>query len=502
VIVLFSGGSVGSVRLFDTTLRDGEQTPGVSLPPKSKLRIAEKLDEFGVNVIEVGFAAASKGEIEAIKCVAKAGLKAEICSMARGIVEDLDAVLKSGAQSVHLVIPASDLHIKCRLKKTREEVLKLTEKVVDYAKAHGLIVELSAEDASRSDVDFLKEMFKVGISVGADRICACDTVGILTRERTFELFSTLSKSFDVPISAHCHDDFGLAVANSIEALRAGASQVHVTVNGIGERAGNAALEEVVMALRSLYGVKLPVKTKLLWSLSRLVSRLTGAYLAPNKAIVGDHAFAHESGMHVHGILSHPLTYEPISPEAVGVKRRFIVGKHAGRHGIKLSLEEMGLKPTDSQLREVFSRVKALGDKGKMVTDADLQAIAEAVMGVPARRKIRLEELTVVTGNKVTPTASVRLKVGRKSVRGAATGVGPVDAAMNAVRRAVSAIEPIKLEDYRVKAITGGTDAVVEVTVRLRRGDRVATATGVREDIVMASVEAMLSSVNVLIAEYE
>jgi D-citramalate synthase len=492
------------VRIFDTTLRDGEQTPGVSLTPESKLRIAEQLDELGVNVIEAGFAAASEGELEAIKAIANAGFKAEICSMTRGVIKDVDSALKSDAQSIHLVIPTSDLHIKYKLKKKREDVLKITADCVQYAKDHGLIVELSAEDATRSDFEFLEKMFKTGISAGADRICVCDTVGVLTPDRSYDLFSKLRKTFqDLPISVHCHDDFGMAVANSLSAIRAGANQVHVTVNGLGERAGNAALEEVVVALRSLYGVKLPLKLRMLWGLSRLVCRLTGVYTPPNKAIVGENAFTHEAGIHTHGILAHPMTYEPISPEMVGVKRRLAVGKHAGRHGIKVALEEMGVRPSEEQLDEICRRVKEIGDKGKTVTDADLQAIAEAVIGLPKSRPIRLEELTVVTGNKVTPTASVRLKFNEKVVSGAATGVGPVDAAMKAILGgALAGVEPIELEEYKVKAITGGTDAVVEVSVRLRRGDRVATAVSAREDIVMASVDAMLSGINVLMAEYK
>jgi len=470
--------------------------------PKAKLRIAEKLDELGVNAIEAGFAAASKGELEAIRDVARAGLKAEIYSMARGVRADIDAVLKTEAKYVHLVIPTSELHIRNRLKKTPDEVVKIAEDIVQYAKSHGIVVELSAEDASRSDLGFMKRFFEAGIAAGAERLCACDTVGILTPERSFHLFSELSKSFRVPISVHCHDDFGMAVTNSVEGIKGGASQVHVTVNGLGERAGNAALEEVVMSLKFLYKAKVSIKTELLWGLSQLVSRLTGISVPPNKAIVGDNAFTHESGMHIHGILSDPMTYEPISPELVGVRRRFVIGKHTGRHSIKASLESIGLKPNEDQLGDIFDRVKALGDKGKRITDADLQAIAEAVMGIPARRKMHLEELIVVTGNRVTPTASIKLKVGKREVSGAATGLGPVDAAMNAVKRAMASIEPMKLEDYYVKSITGGTDAVVEVTVRLRKGDKIATATGVREDIVMASIEAMLSCVNVLIADYK
>ncbi len=490
------------VRFFDTTLRDGEQTPGVSLTPEKKLRIAKRLDELGVDVIEAGFAAVSEGEMEAVKIIAKEGLKAEICSAARGVKTDIDSVLKSGAESMHLIIPTSDLHLKYKLKKTREQVLEITEDCVQYAKNHGLTVELSAEDATRTDFKFLKEMLAKGIAAGADRICPCDTVGVLTPERTYKLFSQVKKAFPtVPISTHCHDDFGMAVANSIAALRAGASQVHATINGLGERAGNAALEEIATALRVVYGVKVPIKTELLYSTSRLVARLTGVPVQPNKAIVGDNAFAHESGIHTHAVLAHPSTYEALSPELVGVSRRIIAGKHAGSHGIRASLVSMGLHPTDEQVKEVFQRVKTLGDKGKRVTDADLQAIAETVMGLPKTRPIRLEEITVVTGDRVTPTASVKLSLNDKVLTEAATGVGPVDAAINAVKKAVQVVEPIHLEQYQVAAITGGTDAMVEVIVRLRRGDRTATATGVREDIVKASVEAVVSGMNVLMTDY-
>ena len=497
-----SKGFPEKVRIFDTTLRDGEQTPGVSLTPENKLRIAKRLDELGVDVIEAGFAVVSEGEMEAIRRIAREGLGAEICSFARGVRGDIDAALKGEVDSIHLVIPTSDLHLQYKLKKTREEVLKITEDCTQYAKDHGLIVELSSEDATRSDLDFLAKFFATGISVGADRICPCDTVGVLTPEKTYEFFSKLREKFaNIPISVHCHDDFGMAVANSVTALRAGANQVHATINGLGERAGNAALEEIVVALKLIYGVETSIKTELLYSTSRLVARLTGVPVQPNKAVVGDNAFAHESGIHTHAILAHPSTYESISPELVGVTRRIIAGKHAGTHGIRATLNAMGLHPTDEQLRETFQRVKTLGDKGKKVTDADLQAIAEAVMGLPQARPIRLEELTVVTGNRATPTASVRLNLNGKLLTEAATGIGPVDAAMNAVRRAVSAVEPIQLEQYHVEAITGGTDAVVEVHVRLRRGDRTATAMGVRGDIVMASIEAMLSGMNVLMTDY-
>jgi len=440
--------------------------------------------------------------MEAIKLISKENLGAEICSFARGVKRDIDAVVKSGADSVFLVIPSSDMHIKYKLKKSKDEILELTAESVKYAKDLGLTVELGPEDATRADMSFLKKMIAEGISEGADRVTPCDTVGILTPERTYKFYSELRNAFpDITLGAHCHDDFGMAVANSIAALQAGADEVHVTVNGLGERAGNAALEEVIVSLKLLYKVETSIKTESLYDTSLLVSRLTGISVQPNKAIVGENAFVHESGIHTHAILSEPLTYEPIPPETVGRTRRLAVGKHAGSRGIKAALEEMGLHPNDEQLDEIFRRVKALGDKGKLVTDADLYAIAETVMGLPSTRAIRLEELTVVTGNNVTPTASVRLNLNGNLLTEAATGVGPVDAAIHAIRKAVSAVEPIRLEEYHVNAITGGTDALVEVIVRLRKGDRVITAMGAHGDIVMASVEAMLSGMNVLMSNH-
>ncbi len=491
--------ATGKIRIFDTTLRDGEQTPGVSLTPEEKLKIARQLDVLGVDAIEAGFAAASEGEMKAIKMIAKERFNAEIFSMARGVKRDIDAVIESGADGIFLVVPTSDIHLKYKLRKTREEVLKLAEECVQYAKDHGLIVEFGAEDATRSDMSFLKEMISTTVSAGADIITPCDTVGTLTPERAYSLFSELTKEYpNVKFSTHCHDDFGMAVANSIASLRAGVCEVHVTVNGLGERAGNAALEELVVALKLLYNVETSIKLNLLYDTSMLVSRLTGIPVQPNKAVVGENAFVHESGIHTHAIINKPITYEPIPPEIVGRKRRLVAGKHAGSRGLKAALNEMGLHPNDEQLKEIFHRVKAIGDRGKRVTDADLQAIAESVMGLPSVRSIRLEELTVVTGDKVTPTASIKLSLNGKLLTEAATGIGPVDAAMNAIRKAVSAVEPIRLEEYHVDAITGGTDAVVEVSVRLRKGDRVATARGAHGDIVMASVEAMLNGMNVLI----
>jgi len=486
---------------LDTTLRDGEQTPGVSLVPESKLRIAERLDELGVDFIEAGFAAVSEGEMEAVSLIAKQGLRAQISSAARGTKSDIDAVVKSGASTISMIIPTSDLHIECKLRKTRQQMLKVTDECVRYAKDHGLIVEFLAEDATRSDFDFLAETFHIAVEAGVDRVVPCDTVGILTPERSAEFFSKLKEIIKVPIGVHCHNDFGMAVANTVAALGAGAEEVHATINGLGERAGNASLEEIVLTLRSLYKLDLNIKTELIYGTSQLVSRLTGVHVQPNKAIVGENAFTHESGIHTQGMLANPLTYEPIAPELVGATRRISAGKHSGSHAIRADLENMGLKPSEEQFKEIFQRIKKLGDKGKAVLDADVLAIAEAVMGLSKAKPIRLEEMTFVGGDKVTATASVRLSLNGKDVWGAAVGVGPVDAAINAVKNAIAEVEPITLEQYMVKAITGGTDAMVEVVVRMRKGNRTVTATGVREDIVKASMEAVLSAMNVLTTDY-
>jgi D-citramalate synthase len=490
------------IRVFDTTLRDGEQTPGVSLTPENKLRIAQRLDELGVDVIEAGFAAVSEGEMEAVKLIADAGLQAEICSASRGVRGDIDAVAKAGADSIHLIIPVSDLHIQAKLKKTHEQVLEITQDMVRYAKDCGLVVELSAEDATRADFGYLKKVFMTGIEAGADRIVACDTVGVLTPERSYKFYGDLLEALNVPVvSTHCHNDFGMAVANTVAALRAGANQFHATINGLGERAGNASLEEIVVSLMALYKLKLNIKTKKLYGISQFVQRLTGVYLQPNKAIVGENAFTHESGIHTQGMLADPSTYEPIEPELVGGARRLASGKHSGSAGIKAALAGMGLTPNEEQVEDIFSRVKTVGDKGKTVTDADLLAIAESVLGLSKVKPIQLLEVTVVSGNTVTATSSVRLKLNGKEVSGAAMGVGPVDAAINAVKKAIQEVEPILLEQYNVKAITGGTDAMVEVMVRMRKGDRTATAMGVREDIVMASMDAVIGCMNVLSTDY-
>jgi len=415
----------------------------------------------------------------------------------RAVKQDIDYAADCGADSVHLVVPVSDLHISRKMRKTREQVLDMACDAVTYARERGLIVELSGEDASRADPAFVREVYAEGLERGAERLCFCDTVGLLTPERVAEVIPGLCLA---PLSIHCHDDLGMAMANTIAALRAGATCAHVTVNGLGERAGNTPLEELVMALEVLYGYETGVKTAELYHVSSIVSRMTGVPLPTNKAIVGEMAFTHESGVHAHGVLREPSTYEPVPPERVGRKRRILLGKHSGSAAVEAALAEMDIHPDEAQLREILKRIKELGDQGMRITDNDLIAIAEAVMAIECRPVLKMKQFTVVSGSHVIPTASVTLLVRGEEVTGASTGKGPVDAAMEALRRSVAAVGDIRLEEYHVDAIHGGTDALVDVTVRLSKDGKIITSRGARTDIIMASVEAVIAGMNRLLGE--
>jgi 2-isopropylmalate synthase len=485
------------VRIYDTTLRDGEQTPGVTLTVEDKVTIARHLDRLGVDVIEAGFPMVSKGEQEAIKAIINDNLRAEISGLARAEKSDIDAILACNLKYVHLFIATSDIHLKYKLKIDREEALRKAIEAIDYAKAHGLKIEFSAEDATRTDREFLKYFYKNVVSAGAERIDVPDTVGYATPEYIYQLISELKNVINVPISIHCHNDFGLAVANSIAAIKAGGNCAHVTINGIGERAGNASLEEFVMALHCLYNKRTNIKSELLYETSRLVSRLTGVVIQPNKAIVGENAFAHESGIHTHGVLSNPLTYEPINPEMVGRKRLLEAGKHAGSHGIQAMLEEYGLKPSREELRQILDKVKELADKGKRITDADLLAISSEIMHKNVfEEKIKLNDFVVTTGIHIVPTASVRLIFNGKEIVAAEVGVGPVDAALKAIQKITSEVANIKLKEFRLEAITGGSDALADVIIKVEdNAGNITSARSAGEDIVVASVQAMINGIN-------
>ncbi len=490
-----------TIRIFDTTLRDGEQTPGVSLTADDKIEIAHQLSKLGVDVIEAGFPSSSDGEKKVVKDIAKAGLTSEICALSRATRGDIDAALECDVDLVHVFIPTSPVQMKYAVNLTPEQVLAATVDSIEYVKKHGVKCEFSPMDATRSEMPFLKKVCKAAQDAGMDSLNVPDTVGIMIPKTTFKLIDELKTVITVPISTHCHDDFGLAVANSLAAVEAGAAQVHVAVNGLGERAGNASLEEVVMALHMIYKYKTGVNTRLLYSTSRLVASLTGITVQANKAIVGENAFAHESGIHTRGVTEKPLTFEPINPELVGRTRKLVAGKLAGTRGIKAELEEIGIHPTEEQIKEIVQRVKDLGDKGKMVTDADLIALTSAVMGevIGEEKIIDLCDMAVVTGIKVIPTASVRLMLDGKEYIAAETGVGPVDAVLKAIQKLTSNLENIRLSEYRLEAITGGSNAVAEVVIKVEdEKGNIVSARAAREDIVMASVEAMINGINKLL----
>ena len=490
-----------NVRIFDTTLRDGEQTPGISLSPEKKLSIAKKLDELGVDAIETGFPIISDGEREAVKMITRANLKAELCGLARTNIKDIDAVIDCGLNYVHTFIATSDIHLEYKLKMTREQALEKAIEAVEYGKSRGIQVEFSAEDATRTDREFLKEVFSKVAKAGADRIDIPDTVGYSTPQYIAEITKDAVDATNLPISVHCHNDFGLAVANAISGIQAGAQCAHVTINGIGERAGNASLEEFVMALNSLQFEqkwKTSINTKLLYDTSRFVSKLVGISVQPNKAIVGENAFGHESGIHTHGVLNNPLTYEPISPETVGRTRWLQVGKHAGIHGMNAILKEYGIEPNEDQTKQILDKVKDIGDQGKQVTEVELLSIANELIGEnKLKRIVQLSGFSVSTGVGIMPYAFVKLNIDGKEMFATDYGVGPVDASLNAIQKITSQItDEVRLKEYRLDSISGGANALCEVTVKVEdaRGN-VISSKSVGEDIVTTSVQAMVDGIN-------
>ena len=487
------------IYIFDTTLRDGEQTPGVALTVDEKIQIAQKLNNLGVDKIEVGFPASSKGEIESAKRIGQMDLDSTLVGLSRALKIDVDAVLDADLDYVHTFIGTSPLHRDYKLKLTKSEIISKAVETVEYAKDHGLTVEFSAEDATRTERGFLYDVISQVIDAGVDFIDIPDTVGVLTPIITRELITDIKESFSIPLSVHFHNDFGLATANTLTAIECGADQAHVTVNGLGERTGNCSLEELVMTLKSSYGIDLGLDTTRLYSLSTLVGRLTGVKMPVNKPIVGDNAFAHESGIHVHGILNNASTYEPMSPEMVGHSRRIVLGKHTGANALKSKLKEYHIDLSDEQFYKVFNEIKALGDSGKCVTDDDLIAIAITEIGSARETPIVIKGMSISMGANVSPTATVKLEIDGVEKETANTGVGPVDAALKAIHNLIEGTIDVKLEEYNIEAITGGTDALAEVFVITSDGEgNKSTGRSTNQDIVMASILAILDSINKLL----
>lgn len=487
------------IYIFDTTLRDGEQTPGVALTCDEKIQIATKLNNLGVDKIEVGFPAASKGEVQSAKNIHSIGLDSTIVGLARTLKNDIDAVIDSDLDYIHTFIGTSQLHRDFKLKMPKEQVIETAVNSVEYAKDHGLTVEFSAEDATRTEKEFLMDVYNGVIDAGADFIDVPDTVGVLTPIYVYELVTYLKNNLKVPISVHFHNDFGLATANTITALEFGADQAHVTVNGLGERSGNCSLEELVITLKIAFGVDLGLDTTRLYTLSKLVGRLTGVKMPVNKPIVGDNAFAHESGIHVQGILNNSFTYEPMSPELVGHSRRIVLGKHTGANALKSKLKEYHLDLNQEQFCKVFDEIKNLGDNGRCITDDELVAIAVTELSSARETPIVLKGLGLSSGSGVSPTATVKLEINGEEKEAASTGVGPIDAALNAIRILVRDTIDVDLDEYNLEAITGGTDALAEVFVISSDslGNR-STGRATNQDIVMASILAVLDSMNKLL----
>lgn len=492
------------VRIFDTTLRDGEQSPGATMNVEEKIQIALQLERLGVDAIEAGFPIASDGDFEAVRRIAERIKDTKVVALARCERADIEraweAVKVARRPGLHVFLSTSDIHLRYQLRKDRQEVLQWAAEMVRLAKELCQDVEFSPMDASRTEPAFLFQVLEAAIEAGATTINIPDTVGYATPEEFGALIRQIKsrvKGIDgVILSVHCHNDLGLAVANSLAAVQAGARQVECTINGIGERAGNAALEEVVMALRTRFdhfGVQSRVRTELLYPTSRMVSRITGIPVQPNKAIVGANAFSHESGIHQDGILKDKRTYEIMTPESVGWgQTSLVLGKHSGRHALKDRLEKLGYHLTQEELDRVFQRFKALADKNKDVYDEDLEAIVEdEVLRVPERYK--LIYLHVTSGSVTVPTASVKLEIDGVEHAGAGFGIGPVDATFQTIARITGA--NAELKRFAINAITGGSDAQGEVTVRLEANGHEVVGQGTHPDVIVASAKAYVNALN-------
>jgi len=495
------------ITIFDTTLRDGEQSPGASMNIEEKLEVARQLARLGVDVIEAGFPISSTGDFEAVKVIAQEIKGPIIAGLARANEKDVDraweAIQYAAKPRIHTFIATSDIHLEHKLKKTREQVLDLAVNAVRHAKASCEDVEFSPEDAARSDVGYLCEVLEAVIEAGATTLNIPDTVGYAMPYEFGKLIATIRqrvKGIDrVVISVHCHNDLGLAVANSLAAIANGARQVECTVNGIGERAGNTALEEIVMAIntrRDYLPFYTNIDTREIYRTSRLVSDVTGIVVQPNKAVVGSNAFAHEAGIHQHGIIQRRETYEIMDPSTIGLaESRLVLGKHSGRHAFEKRLKELGYDLNKEELERAFVRFKEVADKKKNVFDADLEAIvADEVYQVP--EVFHLDYMTVMTSLEGVPTATIRLRKGEDILQDAGTGVGCVDAVYCTIDKLVNL--PHRLIDYNVKSVTGGTDAIGEVTVKLADNGHIFTGRGASLDIVEASAKAYLQAINKLV----
>ncbi|PKP58639.1 MAG: 2-isopropylmalate synthase [Candidatus Altiarchaeales archaeon HGW-Altiarchaeales-1] len=455
------------IKIFDTTLRDGEQTPGVAITSQDKFKVAEALVELGVDIIEAGFPSASEGEEKTVKEISK-NFPGKICGLARCTKNDIDACINADVDLIHIFIATSPIHMKFKLKMTEEQVTEKITKSIQYCKDHGFKVHFSLEDATRTEENFMVKICKLADEMKVHYINIPDTVGVCTPERMKQIISSLRK------------------------------EISTTINGVGERAGNADLEQVVMGCKILYADKFEtnIKTEKIYETSKLVERLYGIKISPNFPFVGDNAFAHEAGIHVHGVLAESSTYEPITPEMVGAKRRIVMGKLVGVHAVESKLKELNYDVSNEIAEVITKKIKELGDKGKRVTEVDLMAIADDILGRKREEKIKLADLRVYNDFGKKPFAFVKLDINGNEEIAVSEGVGTVDSALNAIRK-IKEYSNVSLEEYHLDAISGGSDALAEVTIKLSNGKKTVIARGIHEDIVMASVAAFINGLNLL-----
>jgi 2-isopropylmalate synthase len=492
------------IYIFDTTLRDGEQSPGASMTVEQKIEVAKLLTHIGVDVIEGGFPISSPKQFEGVRRIAESVRGSTIAGLARALEKDIDrcfeALQEAPKKRIHTFIATSDIHLSYKLKKTKDEVLKLAVDAVRHAKSLTPEVEFSAEDATRSEWEFLRDVYTAVIESGATIVNVPDTVGYTVPEEYARLINYLSREVPgidkVTISVHCHNDLGLATANTLEALKAGARQAEVSINGIGERAGNASFEEVVMAIQTrkdFFNFKTKIKTEHIDHLSKTIVSFTGMPVQPNKAIVGENAFAHEAGIHQDGVIKHKMTYEIMTPQSIGRKRStLILGRHSGKHGLKERLRELGYVLRAKDFENVYSKFIEIADKKKEVFDDDLIALIEEELNV-LPETFTLDYFSVITGNNVIPTATVKLMRGNDIIQEAATGDGPVDAVYRAIEKITDT--PIKLISYSINAVTHGKDAMGGVTITVEKDDHIFRGYGVATDVVEASVHALINAIN-------
>jgi 2-isopropylmalate synthase len=510
IVGLFSFGeelNMESVTIFDTTLRDGEQSPGATLTLPEKLEIARQLAALGVDVIEAGFPISSDGDFESVKAIAGEIGQSIICGLARCTPKDIDrageAVKHAAKPRIHVFCATSKIHRDFKLKKGKEEILKLAVASVQQARQYTPDVEFSPEDASRTELDFLEEITHAAVEAGATTINLPDTVGYATPRAYGQIFSHLLEKLPIlrlkkiVLSSHCHDDLGMAVANSLSAIENGARQVECTINGIGERAGNAALEEIIMALRTrsdYYGVTSRIDATKIYPTSRMVSTLTGLLVQRNKAVVGENAFAHEAGIHQDGVLKYRETYEIMDPATVGIpKSSLVLGKHSGRHAFKDRVTFLGYSLAEPQLEAAFIKFKALADKKKEVFDEDIEALVDEQLNVSSSLW-ELVSLQVTSGRNTVPTATVALRdSGGVVLQDASVGDGPVDAIYSAIARLTGV--KVSLVDYRIRSISKGKEALGEAHVELEHGGKTVRGRGLSTDILEASALAYLAAIN-------